>query len=154
MQSVILILRLCRATTIPINVHFPGSEIIKLLKALDIDILFLSRSLEEKLDEIARENDIQLIYIDSDPKKAGLFTLDGKRNPLPDTVRYNGPEDVALLLSTSGTTGKPKRVPYPLQNIICGVGCIVRSWHLSPFDVAINQMPYFHIGGICSNFFI
>jgi len=67
-------------------------------------------------------------------------------------VRYNHPETV-LLLHTSGTSGNKKLVPYSLDMLIVGVGCIVSSWKLTPNDVCLNMMPLFHIGGIVRNVF-
>lgn len=65
-------------------------------------------------------------------------------------ITYNHPETV-LVLHTSGTSGNKKLVPYSLDMIIIGVGCIVGSWNLSPSDVCLNMMPLFHIGGIVRN---
>jgi acyl-CoA synthetase (AMP-forming)/AMP-acid ligase II len=56
-----------------------------------------------------------------------------------------------LLLHTSGTSGNKKLVPYSLDMLVVGVGCIVSSWCLSPSDVCLNMMPLFHIGGIVRN---
>jgi acyl-CoA synthetase (AMP-forming)/AMP-acid ligase II len=47
--------------------------------------------------------------------------------------------------------GNKKLVPYSLDMIIVGVGCIVSSWNLSPSDCCLNMMPLFHIGGIVRN---
>ncbi|RYG69936.1 hypothetical protein EON64_01430, partial [archaeon] len=53
----------------------------------------------------------------------------------------------------SGTSGNKKLVPYSLDMILIGVGCIVASWNLQPSDVCLNMMPLFHIGGIVRNIF-
>lgn len=45
-----------------------------------------------------------------------------------------------LLLHTSGTSGNKKLVPYELDTIIIGVGCIVCSWNLGPNDVCLNMV--------------
>lgn len=67
-------------------------------------------------------------------------------------ITYDHPE-IVLLLHTSGTSGNKKLVPYSLDMIIIGVGCIVSSWNLCPNDVCLNMMPLFHIGGIVRNIF-
>ena len=67
-------------------------------------------------------------------------------------ARYNHPETV-LLLHTSGTSGTKKLVPYSLDMLVIGVGCIISSWKLTPSDVCLNMMPLFHIGGIVRNIF-
>jgi len=63
---------------------------------------------------------------------------------------YSHPE-IVLLLHTSGTSGNKKLVPYSLDMLVIGVGCIVASWNLTASDVCLNMMPLFHIGGIVRN---
>lgn len=58
---------------------------------------------------------------------------------VPGFRTYNHPETV-LLLHTSGTSGNKKLVPYSLDMIIIGVGCIVSSWNLSREDVCLNMV--------------
>jgi len=76
------------------------------------------------------------------------------RSPASMTVdgfmTFDHPETV-LLLHTSGTSGNKKLVPYSLDMIVIGVGCIISSWNLTPSDVCLNMMPLFHIGGIVRN---
>lgn len=67
-------------------------------------------------------------------------------------MKLDHPETV-LLLHTSGTSGNKKLVPYSMDMIVTGVGCIVASWDLGPTDVCLNMMPLFHIGGIVRNIF-
>lgn len=57
-----------------------------------------------------------------------------------------GTKRTVLLLHTSGTSGNKKLVPYSLDTLLVGVGCIVSSWALQPTDVCLNMMPLFHIG--------
>jgi acyl-CoA synthetase (AMP-forming)/AMP-acid ligase II/acyl carrier protein len=67
--------------------------------------------------------------------------------------RPNGPDDICLILFTSGTTGAKKVVPYTLHNIISGVAFVGKSWRLSNEDVCLNMMPINHIGGFLRNLF-
>ncbi len=71
-------------------------------------------------------------------------------SPVPGYRQCDHPQTV-LVLHTSGTSGREKRVPYSLETIINGVGCIIASWNLKPSDVCLNMMPLFHIGGIMRN---
>jgi acyl-CoA synthetase (AMP-forming)/AMP-acid ligase II len=53
--------------------------------------------------------------------------------------RYDHPETV-LLLHTSGTSGNKKLVPYSLDMVVTGVGCIISSWNLTQDDVCLNMV--------------
>ena len=61
-------------------------------------------------------------------------------------IRRSGRFRQVLVLHTSGTSGNKKLVPYTLDTLMVGVGCIVSSWALQPADVCLNMMPLFHIG--------
>jgi acyl-CoA synthetase (AMP-forming)/AMP-acid ligase II/acetyltransferase-like isoleucine patch superfamily enzyme/acyl carrier protein len=65
----------------------------------------------------------------------------------------NRPDDIALVLFTSGTSGKKKVVPYTVHTITSGVAFVIESWGLTKHDRCINMMPLFHVGGIVRNLF-
>ncbi len=58
------------------------------------------------------------------------------------------PDDVALLLHTSGTTSRPKAVPLTHANLMASVKSIVATYTLTPDDVALLVMPLFHVHGL------
>jgi acyl-CoA synthetase (AMP-forming)/AMP-acid ligase II len=62
-----------------------------------------------------------------------------------------GPEDVAILLHTSGTTKQPKRVPIRHRNLAASAANVARTYGLTPEDVSLCVMPLFHIHGICAS---
>ncbi|PVU95992.1 hypothetical protein BB561_001459 [Smittium simulii] len=58
------------------------------------------------------------------------------------------PNDTALLLHTSGTTGRPKAVPLTHANIIRSMFNIAQTYNLSPQDRTFVVMPLFHVHGL------
>ncbi len=60
----------------------------------------------------------------------------------------SAPSDTALLLSTSGTTSRPKLVPLSHANLVASAANIARTLRLAPSDAALNLMPLFHIHGL------
>ena len=62
-----------------------------------------------------------------------------------------GPDDVALVLHTSGTTSRPKRVPLTHGNLAASVGNIVETYGLTPDDVSLCIMPLFHVHGLVAS---
>ena len=67
----------------------------------------------------------------------GVPTLDG---PSPD--------DVALVLHTSGTTSRPKIVPLRQRHLARSAKGIAESLALEPSDRSLQVMPLFHIHGL------
>jgi acyl-CoA synthetase (AMP-forming)/AMP-acid ligase II len=61
------------------------------------------------------------------------------------------PEDVALVLHTSGTTSTPKRVPILQRALALSARNIAATYRLSPEDIALCVMPLFHIHGLVAS---
>jgi acyl-CoA synthetase (AMP-forming)/AMP-acid ligase II len=58
------------------------------------------------------------------------------------------PDDIALVLHTSGTTSRPKIVPLSQHNITASARNIVATLGLTPKDCGLIIMPLFHIHGL------
>ena len=66
----------------------------------------------------------------------------------PRTLQPAREDDVALVLHTSGTTSRPKRVPLKHSNLSVSAENIVRAYELTPADVSLCVMPLFHVHGL------
>lgn len=62
-----------------------------------------------------------------------------------------GSQDIALVLHTSGTTSRPKRVPLAHANLVASVGNIISTYNLTPDDVSFCVMPLFHVHGLVAS---
>jgi acyl-CoA synthetase (AMP-forming)/AMP-acid ligase II/CBS domain-containing protein len=67
------------------------------------------------------------------------------------TATPPGPDDVALILHSSGTTGRPKRAPLRHRNIVASAENIVQTYSLSPSDASLCVMPLFHVHGLVAS---
>ena len=80
---------------------------------------------------------------------AGSFTLQGAG---AGSAGANGgfaqPDDVAMVLHTSGTTSRPKIVPLLQKNLCASAGNIRRTLAFTTSDRGLNIMPLFHIHGL------
>lgn len=61
------------------------------------------------------------------------------------------PDDNALLLHTSGTTGTPKGVMLTHENILVSMRIIIRAHGLSSSDRCLLITPLFHVAGLCAS---
>ena len=57
------------------------------------------------------------------------------------------PDDVLTVIFTSGSTGDPKGVVLTQENVGSNVRAIDNLLHLSPADVALGVLPFFHSYG-------
>ncbi|MCJ1321917.1 hypothetical protein MMC15_007262 [Xylographa vitiligo] len=75
--------------------------------------------------------------------------LSGKGNK---TIEKAQPDDVALVLHTSGTTGRPKAVPLTHRNLTRTMKNIRDTYKLTPEDRTLLVMPLFHVHGLLAGF--
>lgn len=61
------------------------------------------------------------------------------------------PDDVALLLHTSGTTSRPKQVPLLHRNLMASARTIAEGYRLTAEDVSYCAMPLFHVHGLVAS---
>ena len=73
---------------------------------------------------------------------------DGVQAPCSSTFEPGQPDDVALLLHTSGTTSRPKQVPLLQRNLVASARATASHYQLAATDVSYCAMPLFHVHGL------
>ena len=112
-------------------------------------------------DDAPRPSRLQLTAADpadphpadpADPDPADPADPDPANPTAPATAfatgRRPGPDDVALVLHTSGTTSRPKIVPLRQRHLARSAAAFVEWLSLTPADRSLNVMPLFHIHGL------
>jgi acyl-CoA synthetase (AMP-forming)/AMP-acid ligase II len=61
------------------------------------------------------------------------------------------PDDTALVLHTSGTTSRPKRVPLSHKSIEISARNVAETYRLTSEDVSLCVMPLFHVHGLVAS---
>ncbi|ORY09382.1 hypothetical protein BCR34DRAFT_602896 [Clohesyomyces aquaticus] len=82
-----------------------------------------------------------------DIKEKGKLASKGSQK-----VETAQPDDVALVLHTSGTTGRPKAVPLTHRNLLRTMQNIQTTYQLGPKDRTMLVMPLFHVHGLLAGF--
>lgn len=136
------------AVCVPMNSHSSLSEFKTYLSAVRTKVLVIADGLSTEATTAASELGIEIITVKCEGDEAGIFDIINAPLECQKAVEYSKPEDVALILFTSGTTGKPKIVPLTHSNIYSCTKNIVSSLLLSPKDRCLNVMPLFHSGGL------
>src|SRR5262245_45357396 len=91
----------------------------------------------------------EMAIVSATPGADGTLAFDLVRGARPARpAELARPDDVAMILHTSGTTSRPKRVPIRHRNLAASATNIVGTYSLSADDVALCVMPLFHIHGI------
>jgi acyl-CoA synthetase (AMP-forming)/AMP-acid ligase II len=93
-----------------------------------------------------------MAIISATPHADGRLAFSCERGAgAPRPAELSQPDDVAMILHTSGTTSRPKRVPIRHRNLAASAANIIATYGLSPADTALCVMPLFHIHGIVAS---
>jgi acyl-CoA synthetase (AMP-forming)/AMP-acid ligase II len=136
------------ATTAPLNPAYRREEFDFYLTDLRAKAIILPEGHEGPALDAARAHGLAVLRLQAG-EAAGAFRLraETRAEGAPDTAAP-GPDDVALILHTSGTTSRPKIVPLLQSNVAASAGNIARTLALAPSDRCLNVMPLFHIHGL------
>ncbi len=139
------------ATACPLNPAYRPEEFEFYLTDLGVTALLVDAGSTSPAVEVAVRLGIAVIEATSDPaSEAGVFDLrlvhGSKAAPRP--TGFAEPEDIALILHTSGTTSRPKIVPLSQFNVCISAGNVRDTLALTPKDVGLHIMPMFHIHGL------
>jgi acyl-CoA synthetase (AMP-forming)/AMP-acid ligase II len=128
------------ATAAPLNPAYRGAELDYYLGDLGACALLV----EAGGSAAARSRGVPIIELQPRGDQAGGFELSGQGVAAAPA----GPAEVALVLHTSGTTSRPKRVPLSHDNLVASARAVAATLALSPDDRALHIMPLFHIHGL------
>ncbi|MEM9807081.1 MAG: AMP-binding protein [Cyanobacteria bacterium P01_D01_bin.56] len=137
------------ATYAPLNPNYRDSEYEFYLNDLRPKALIVQPGVAESARAVAQRLNIPVIELfPSLDAAAGLFELSVPAPSQPSSVDFAEPDDIALILHTSGTTSRPKMVPLSQRNLCTSAHNVKTSLALTETDRCLNVMPLFHIHGL------
>ncbi len=140
-------------TSAPLNPAYRADEFEFYLNDLNAKALIVEHGSTSPAIAVAEKLGVRIIDLFTDAGQgAGNFTLaprDGKASGQP--AKQGGhaePEDVSMVLHTSGTTSRPKIVPLSQGNLVASATNIRNTLQFTEKDCGLNVMPLFHIHGL------
>ncbi|MBK9018585.1 MAG: AMP-binding protein [Sulfuritalea sp.] len=134
----------------PLNPAYRQDEFEFYLGDLNARLLIAMQGVDTPARAAAAKLGVPIVELVPDTAAgAGSFTLQG--NGAGSAAASGGfaqPDDVAMVLHTSGTTSRPKIVPLSQKNLCASAGNIRRTLAFTTQDRGLNIMPLFHIHGL------
>ncbi|MEY4598365.1 MAG: hypothetical protein RLZZ445_1162, partial [Pseudomonadota bacterium] len=128
----------------PLNLLAQPSQLTYVLQHSDTRIIFTSEEFAGRLETALEGVDHGITIIAIDPDATTLF----EHAHLPDTPLPDVREtDDALLMYTSGTTGKPKGCVLSNRSVCAGGEFTSSAHELTNNDRVLCAMPLYHING-------
>jgi len=141
------------ATCAPLNPASSTDELDLYLSALDAKALIVSSEMDTPARAMAQERGVKIIELSPVLEaEAGLFALAGEESRSTGRHGFTQPDDVALMLPTSGTTSQPKIVPLTHTNICTAAHHMRATLELVESDRCLNVLPFFHVHALLTAF--
>ncbi len=141
----------CGAEVVPLNVLQAPQELAYVINDSGSKWLVALSAFEDRLKEtIPQCPQLRATVISGDTSIAEAVSWESlvssnRGSPLAPEER--SPEDVAVLLYTSGTTGRPKGAMLSHRNVIWDADACDKILHVQPDDVFMTVLPLFHAYG-------
>ena len=120
---------------VPLCLTYPAPELEYVLDTTRPALAIASSAFSGLLAPLARARGVEFLHMDE---------IDADPTPLPAVL----PQRRAMILFTSGTTGRPKGVVTTHAHIAAQIRSLVEAWEWSQDDRILLTLPLHHIHGI------
>ncbi len=137
-------------TAVPLNPKYRASEFTFFYEDAKVKGLVATEDTVPEAFEAAPTGTVVIQAVSDPSGKMAFASPDGEGAP-GTTLKPPFPDDVAIVMHTSGTTSRPKSVPIRQRNLATSAMNIVHAYDLTSGDRSLCVMPLFHIHGIAAS---
>ena len=132
---------------VPMNTAYRLDEVDYLVGNAEPALVICDPAAEEGVKEIAaRHGTPHVMTLDTEARGSLTEALRRVRNIVPPASL--GADDLAAILYTSGTTGKPKGAMLSHGNLASNGLALRDAWRFTENDVLLHALPIFHAHGL------
>ena len=134
------------AVFLPLNTGYRYDEITYFLKDATPRMIVCEESIELVLQSFLRGANTALLTLNADGTGSLSKVFPDRPREFENVAR--GPNDLAALLYTSGTTGRSKGAMLTHDNLLSNAKVLTDLWRISANDTLIHALPIFHTHGL------
>ena len=128
---------------LPLNTGYTSAELTHFLSDASPKIVVCDPA---SIDEIAKLTDATLLTLDEEGNGTLMDAARAETRDVDPVSRTA--DDLAAILYTSGTTGKPKGAMLSHGNLASNSQTLAKLWRFTRDDVLIHALPVFHTHGL------
>ncbi|SLN76670.1 malonate--CoA ligase [Oceanibacterium hippocampi] len=131
---------------LPLNTAYTTHEIGYFVGDATPGLVVCDPAAEAELSAVAAANGANLLTLDGN----GGGSLPGLAAEQPEDFEAvsRGPDDLAVLLYTSGTTGRSKGAMLTHDNLLSNARALTGLWRITAADTLLHALPIFHAHGL------
>jgi non-ribosomal peptide synthetase component F len=143
------------AVAVPLALNYPETELLHILIDADVSFVLGTKDYQLLLEQIAQKCDVHFCLL---PSISSLENDLQNEEEMEDSVSFDKllakvqmissaleGDQSALIVYTSGTTGKPKGVVHTHASIGSQVRMLSKAWDYSSSDRVLHCLPLHHI---------
>ncbi|OAN32509.1 long-chain-fatty-acid--CoA ligase [Mycolicibacterium iranicum] len=134
------------AVGVPVNWRLAAPEMRHVIADSGASVVVVGQEFVGHLEAIESELDATIVVIGNHDRWPE-FDRWVAGHPAVDPGVVTGPDDLVMLMYTSGTTGLPKGVMLGNTNFLCKTGGVTGPWKFDTDSVSLAVMPLFHMAG-------
>lgn len=131
---------------LPLNTAYTKSELSYFLENAEPTVVVCTTKANELFSSFKDKN-LQHIFTLDTNEQGSLITKSRDTAAEFETVVCNA-DDIAVILYTSGTTGRPKGAMISHGNLAANGLALQKAWNWQQSDVLLHALPIFHIHGL------
>jgi len=134
------------AIFLPLNTAYTAAELEHFLTDAEPRLFVVAPDRAAALAALAAGRGARLETLGTTGDGTLAAAADAAPDAFADAAR--GPDDIAAILYTSGTTGRPKGAMLSHDNLASNALVLVREWRFTSRDVLLHALPIFHTHGL------
>lgn len=131
----------------PLNTAYTAAELEYFLGNAEPSIVICDTGAVATMESVAPSNSLNAILTLDADGSGSLMTLAAGETAEADIAPRVG-SDMAALLYSSGTTGKPKGIMLSHDNLRINAETLVQAWGFSSADHLLHMLPIYHVHGL------
>ena len=149
-QAVLLYIACLRlgAAFVPVNIACSPNEVEYFLSDSKPRVAVVDQADLALLEPVAQRSGVEHLLTLGADGDGSLTELAGRWDAISAYERNVGPDSLAAIVYTSGTTGRSKGAMLTRANLASNAVVLAESWRFTGEDVLLHVLPLFHVHGL------